>query len=72
MNKLGFIFPQTGANQPQTVINFENENDAFAQKSNSSSEVRKDVEMEIESSFSNIIGQCFLPYLYVYINSVDR
>jgi len=52
------------------VLNFENENDTFGQKT--PPEGRKDVDMETESPFSNIIGQCFLPYLYVYINSVDR
>lgn len=24
------------------------------------------------SAFHNIIGQCFLPYLYIYIDSLDR
>ncbi len=32
----------------------------------------KEPENEIESPFNGIIGQCFFPYLYIYINSVDR
>lgn len=64
---------QNGVSQPQAMaLNFESESNTFDKKSNLQSEVQKDAEIEEESPFSDIIGQCFLPYLYVYINSVDR
>ena len=34
--------------------------------------LQKESEAEIESPFNGIIGQCFFPHLYIYINSVDR
>lgn len=33
---------------------------------------QKEIDIAIESPFNDIIGQCFYPYLYIYINSVDR
>lgn len=50
-------------------------NDAFRQRSEHNAnlpDVQKEIDLEMESPFNGIIGQCFFPYLYIYINSVDR
>ncbi|XKL64167.1 hypothetical protein PGB90_004253 [Kerria lacca] len=56
-------------------LQFENEIDTFSQKQDinvDSLNSQKDTENEFESPFNGIISQCFYPFLYVYINSVDR
>ncbi|XP_065201142.1 vacuolar protein sorting-associated protein 53 homolog [Planococcus citri] len=63
---------QSGSqNQSNSKLDFNSETDSL-QETADSGNTQKESEMEMESPFNGIIGQCFFPHLYVYINSVDR
>lgn len=55
-------------------MDFDNEINEFSQNAESADALigQKEGESMSESPFDGIIGQCFYPYLYIYINSVDR
>lgn len=57
-------------NQSNAKLDFSTEIDTLQESAEGNAQ--KESELEMESPFNRIIGQCFFPHLYIYINSVDR